>query len=301
MSATGTSPIYRKNERMVIPITLAMLPWVGGKQALFKTIIKRFPSDYRRRTYVEVFGGGGTMLLNKDRSVKEIFNDANGNLINLYRVVRQQPEELMRRLTYVLNSKADFLLTKEQIKLGQYRDPVQWAADYYQLIKQSYAGKGSTFGGNGRSMWAAFPLIDAICARLQYVVIKNADFGKVIPANDSPNTVFYLDPPYYFTEDYYPGQIFTEADHYRLFETIMGIKGLWLLSYNFCPETVDLYSKPGLYIEKLERPNNMAQKYDPGSMYEEILVSNFDTSKPRPLQMSLSGDAPEEREFIWKP
>ena len=189
MSATGTSPIYRKNERMVIPITLAMLPWVGGKQALFKTIIKRFPSDYRRRTYVEVFGGGGTMLLNKDRSVKEVFNDANGNLINLYRVVRQQPEELMRRLTYVLNSKADFLLTKEQIKLGQYRDPVQWAADYYQLIKQSYAGKGSTFGGNGRSMWAAFPLIDAICARLQYVVIENADFGKVIPANDSPNTI----------------------------------------------------------------------------------------------------------------
>ena len=174
---------------MVIPITLAMLPWVGGKQALFKTIIKRFPSDYRRRTYVEVFGGGGTMLLNKDRSVKEVFNDANGNLINLYRVVRQQPEELMRRLTYVLNSKADFLLTKEQIKLGQYRDPVQWAADYYQLIKQSYAGKGSTFGGNGRSMWAAFPLIDAICARLQYVVIENADFGKVIPANDSPNTI----------------------------------------------------------------------------------------------------------------
>ncbi len=136
-------------------------------------------------------------------------------------------------LTYVLNSKADFLLTKEQIKLGQYHDPVQWAADYYQVIKQSYAGKGSTFGGNGRSMWAAFPLIDAICARLQYVVIENADFGKIVPANDSPNTVFYLDPPYYFTEDYYPGQIFTESDHYRLFETIMQAKGLWLLSYNY--------------------------------------------------------------------
>ena len=172
-----------------------MLPWVGGKQALFKTIIKRFPSDYRRRTYVEVFGGGGTMLLNKDRSVKEIFNDANGNLINLYRVVRQQPEELMRRLTYVLNSKADFILTREQIKLGQYHDPVQWAADYYQLVKQSYAGKGSTFGANPRSMWAAFPLIDAVCARLQYVVIENADFGKIIPANDSPNTIFSGFPP----------------------------------------------------------------------------------------------------------
>ena len=80
----------------------------------------------------------------------------------------------------------------------------------------------------------------------------------------------------------------------------MGIKGLWLLSYNYCPETVDLYSKPGLYIEKLERPNNTAQKYDPGSMYEEILVSNFDTSKPLPLQMSLSGDVPKERDFMME-
>ena len=82
--AAGASPKTQiLKDWVVIPITLAMLPWVGGKQALFKTIIKRFPSDYRRRSYVEVFGGGGTMLLNKDRSVKEIFNDANGNLINL--------------------------------------------------------------------------------------------------------------------------------------------------------------------------------------------------------------------------
>lgn len=76
--AAGASPLNQKiKDRTVIFITLAILPWVGGKQALFKTIIKRFPADYRRRTYVEVFGGGGTMLLNKDRSVKEIFNDAN--------------------------------------------------------------------------------------------------------------------------------------------------------------------------------------------------------------------------------
>ena len=88
---------------------LHLLPWVGGKQALFKTIIKRFPTDYRQRNYVEVFGGGGTMMLNKDRSVKEVLNDRNGNLINLYRVVREQPEELKERLTYVLNSRAEII------------------------------------------------------------------------------------------------------------------------------------------------------------------------------------------------
>ena len=280
---------------------LSILPWVGGKQALFKPIIKRFPTDYRSRTYVEVFGGGGTMMLNKERSVKEILNDRNGNLVNLYRVVREQPDELKERLTYVLNSRADYILTKEQIEHGVYHDRVQWAADFYQLIKYSYAGKGSTFGGNPRSMWAAFPLIDAVCARLQYVVIENQDFEKNILTHDSGSTIFYLDPPYFFTEDYYPGMIFTPPDHYRLFETIMQVKGLWLMSYNFCPETVALYSRPGLYIEKLERPNNMAQKYDPGAVFEEILVSNYDTSKIQPLQMSFTGEAPEERNYIWRP
>ena len=73
------------------------------------------------------------------------------------------------------------------------------------------------------------------------------------------------------------------------------------MSYNFCPETVALYSRPGLYIEKLERPNNMAQKYDPGAVFEEILVSNYDTSKIQPLQMSFTGEAPEERNYIWRP
>ncbi len=187
---------------MVIFI-ISILPWVGGKQALFKPISQRFPTDYRHRTYVEVFGGGGSVLLNKERSVKEILNDRNGNLINLYRVVREQPDELKERLTYVLNSRADFVLTKEQLNRGLYHDRVQWAADFYQLIKQSYAGKGENFGANPRSMWAAFPIIDAVCARLQYVVIECQDFGKIIPALDSGGTFYYLDPPYFFTEDYY--------------------------------------------------------------------------------------------------
>ena len=51
--------------------------------------------------YVEVFGGGGSILLNKERSAREILNDKNGNLINLYRVVREHPNELNDRLLYV--------------------------------------------------------------------------------------------------------------------------------------------------------------------------------------------------------
>ena len=60
--------------------------------------------------YVEVFGGGGSVLLNKERSVREVLNDKNGNLINLYRVVREHPEELKERLLYVMHNREDFTL-----------------------------------------------------------------------------------------------------------------------------------------------------------------------------------------------
>lgn len=50
----------------------SLIPWIGGKQALCRAIISRFPADFRERTYVEVFGGGASVLLNKEHSVKEI-------------------------------------------------------------------------------------------------------------------------------------------------------------------------------------------------------------------------------------
>jgi len=73
------------------------------------------------------------------------------------------------------------------------------------------------------------------------------------------------------------------------------------ITVNYCAETVALYSKPGLYIEHIQRLNNMAQKYDPGAMYDEILISNYDTSKVQPLQMSFSMEGLEERNYIWRP
>ena len=65
--------------------------------------------------YVEVFGGGGSVLLNKERSVREVLNDANGNLINLYRVVREHPEELKDRLLYVMHNREDFKLAQRRL------------------------------------------------------------------------------------------------------------------------------------------------------------------------------------------
>ena len=86
--------------------------------------------------YVEVFGGGGSVLLNKERSVREVLNDANGNLINLYRVVREHPEELKDRLLYVLHNREDFKLAQRRLAQFPPADPIQQAADFYQIIRQ---------------------------------------------------------------------------------------------------------------------------------------------------------------------
>ena len=117
---------------------------------------------------------------------------------------------------------------------------------------------------------------------------------------DSPNTQFYIDPPYVYTEDYYPGSLFLRSDHQRLAVILLHAEGLWLLSYNLCPEVLELYQQPGILIEEVERPNNMAQRYEGGAVYREVLISNYDTTKTTPEQLYLFAPAEQkERKILW--
>ena len=69
---------------------------------------------------------------------------------------------------------------------------------------------------------------------------------------------------------------------------LLGAQGLWLLSYNLCPEVLELYQQPGIFIEQVDRINNMAQRYEGGAVYQEVLISNYDTRKSAQAQLSLS-------------
>ena len=294
---------------------------------MYPTILQRFPPGFRNMMYVEVFGGGGSVLLNKERSVREVLNDANGNLINLYRVVREHPDELKDRLLYVLHSREDFKIAQRRLeeatgrcfpvlpqqdgnssdsqgklaeKKPEVSSPVLRAADFYQVVRQSYAGNGKQFSAVARSMWAGFPAIDRVAGRLQGVTLEKEDFGVIFQRYDSPNTHFYIDPPYVYTEDYYPGNIFLRSDHQRLAAILLRAEGLWLLSYNLCPEVLELYQQPGILIEQVDRINNMAQRYEGGAVYQEVLISNYDTIKRTPEQLYLfAPQEPEERKILW--
>lgn len=256
----------------------SFMAWVGGKKALRDEILARFPRNYKR--YIEVFGGAGWVLFHKPPGNDfEVFNDFNGNLVNLYRCVREQPEALRNELRYMLNSRLDFEYMKGMLHSQAVLPDVRRAAYYYALIWYSYAAGTSTFGSQPHAMWNNFPLIESAAGRLQKVVIENKDCVKLIRQYDRPESFFYCDPPYYNADQYYEAVSSDGFDHAGLADALLGIKGKFLLSYNDCPEIRALYDRPGIVVEGISRLSNIAQRYENGKQYPELLISNYDTTE----------------------
>lgn len=256
----------------------SFMAWVGGKKALRDEILARFPRNYKR--YIEVFGGAGWVLFHKPPGNDfEVFNDFNGNLVNLYRCVREQPEALRNELRYMLNSRLDFEYMKGMLHSQAVLPDVRRAAYYYALIRYSYAAGTSTFGSQPHAMWNNFPLIESAAGRLQKVVIENKDCVKLIRQYDRPESFFYCDPPYYNADQYYEAVSSDGFDHAGLADALLGIKGKFLLSYNECPEIRALYDRPGIVVEGISRLSNIAQRYENGKQYPELLISNYDTTE----------------------
>ena len=258
----------------------SFMAWVGGKKSLREQIVVRFPLNYER--YIEVFGGAGWVLFYKNQgSEQEVFNDYNNHLINLYRCVRDNPNKLKYKLQYMLHSREEHRVLSKLHKLGLFArfHDYDRAAKFYWLVMCSYGHMLRGFSPRATSMWSRFPLIDAAAERLQGVTIENLDFERLIQMYDRPASFFYCDPPYYKTEDFYKDVVFGRKDHQRLHDTLMNCQGKFLVSYNDCPEIRQLWTHPNIQIESIQRTNNMAQRYEAGSQYDELLISNYDTDE----------------------
>jgi len=262
------------------------MSWVGGKKALRDEIVLRFPLEFER--YVEVFGGGGWVLFHKPPSPFEVYNDFNSNLANLFYCVRDRPEELVAALEFVLNAREDFNRVRAVLRAKPPLPDVTRAAYFYQVIRQSYGSGLDSFAVQPKDMWYRFPLIRAAAGRLQGVIIENEDFEKIIRHYDREDTLFYLDPPYYFTEGCYEDVGFTRADHERLASVLFAVKGRWILSYNDCDKIRELYNWPGIMIEPISRLSNMAQRYETGKEFDEVIISNYDTTERTRQHVQLS-------------
>jgi len=254
----------------------SFMPWVGGKRALREIIIACFPLLFER--YIEVFGGAAWVLFHKRPGPFEVYNDYNSLLANLFRCVRDKPDDLKEALRYVLNSREDFKIILDLFAKDVPMSDIDKAAKFYQLIKFSYAAGCDSYSCQPHNIWSDFPAIDGAHYRLRAsgVVVENKSFDKLIPHYDRPDSFFYLDPPYFGTEKHYKHSNFSRESHHLLCEKLMAVDGKWLLSYGDEPFIRELYDQPGVYIMPVSRLNNIKQRYDGGSEFPELLIANYD-------------------------
>ena len=248
-----------------------LLPWMGGKSKLANTIISKLPVH---TTYVEPFCGGCAVFFRKERSKVEILNDRDNRLITLLRVMRYHPDELLKELECLSHARQEFNDAREFLGWTD----IQKAARCLLLIKSCFGARmrGPTFGYGltGKAKFNQTDTLNIITAareRLDGVTIENLDFADVLARYDSPDTLFYCDPPYIDTEQY--ACEFTMADHARLRDALMRAKGRAIISLNDCAKVQDLYSGKGWHIEPVETTYSVGGKAsDRAKRYGEVLI-----------------------------
>ena len=255
-----------------------LAPWRGGKRLLAKRIIARLEA-IPHRCYAEPFVGmGGVFFRRKQRPKSEILNDRNGEIVNLFRVVREHPDELTRQFEWALAARGEFvrLLSAPPEILTD----IQRAARFAFLQRMTYRGKPAhevTPGETGAivSGPASFTparmqrVIGAAHRRLQGVYVEQLDWAAFMARYDRPTTLFYVDPPYFGHEGDYGKGLFARADFARLAEVLRGIRGRFLLSLNDRPEVRKLFA--GFARERVRVRYTMGPK---PKLAAELLISN---------------------------
>lgn len=252
----------------------SFIGWIGGKSHLKNQIISLIPSDCNR--YIEVCGGAGWVLFGKDKikGQMEIFNDIDGDLINLYRQIKYNCSALQNEIDW-LQSRKLFNTYRYEIENGIELSDLQRAARYLYLIRCSFGSNRNSFATATKRICNIIDALPAYKERLKEVIIENRDFENLIKTYDRPSALFYIDPPYVESEGYYNKKYvsFNKDDHLRLNSVLKGIKGRFILSYNDCDFIRDLYKDYN--IKCVSRQNLLPATPDNRAEFKEVIITNF--------------------------
>lgn len=230
--------------------TRPVLRWHGGKWKLAPRIMEYFPEH---RVYVEPFGGAASVLIRKDRSYAEVYNDLDQDVVNLFRVLRDEAAAAQLRAALELTP---FARAEHKDAYEASDEPVERAR---RLIIRSFMG----FGSNGHNIkrktgfrsnsnrsgttpardWSNYPdCLPAFVDRLRGVVIEHGDAAAIMKKHDNAKTLHYVDPPYLpetrsvknkYDLKYAGGMYAHEMnpeEHVALLEAIKGLAGFVVLS-----------------------------------------------------------------------
>ncbi len=193
-------------------------------------------------TYVEPFGGAASVLLNKPPAEVEVYNDLDERIYRFFRILREHGDELRRRLTLTPYSESEF-----DGAVGAVTDEIEQARRDFVRWRQSLGGRGDSFSftlhrvrrGMADVVSGYLSAIDdqlpLIISRLRTVQFVSRPAVEVIRQWDSPDTLFYCDPPYLpetrhkGSRDVY-GVEMSETDHRELADVLGACRGKVIVS-----------------------------------------------------------------------
>ena len=239
---------------------------------------KLLPMVPNHSGYVEVFGGAGWLLFGKEPSKWEVLNDFDSNLMNFWSVVKNSPEQLIKSFDYILVSRELFMEYKEIYKRNEYEDCIQRAHIFYYLVKVGFGSKvlNPSFGtGKGKNNFNVGNIHDDIMntyERLKRVTIENKSFEDIIHIYDSPETFFFIDPPYRNTCDYAVSH-FTDDQYMKLAELCKTMKSKFLITINNDEYIKDIFSDFQTVEHQIRY--SLAKEVTGRKKYGELIIINY--------------------------
>lgn len=250
-------------------------PWLGGKSKLAQTLIDRI-ERIPHKTYVEPFVGmGGVFLRRGFRPRLEVANDLNGEIVNLFRILQRHHQQLMDVMRWQLASRREFERLKDTDP-GTLTD-LERAARFLYLQRLSYGGTvNGAFAVDTRPRFTLSrlePVLEAAHERLEGVVFEALDWASLIPRYDTPETLFYLDPPYHGGEADYGKGMFARGDFAEMAAVLADIKGAFVMSINDTPEIRELFD--AFILDEVRLTYSVARESDAGKA-RELIITNRD-------------------------
>lgn len=219
----------------------SVLRYFGGKWSLAPWVIQHLPDAHR--IYVEPFGGAASILMRKPRSRVEVYNDLDEEIAGLFQVLQDpvQCQALIRRLKRTPYGRAEFerafIRTDDPVVRAQRAIVRAYQSMHHTALfnpkKTTFADARHLSGSSKSREWATYPRsLAAVHKRLQGVVIERRDALDVLRVQDSPETLFYVDPPYVpaaRSSSGYRHEMDMEQ-HLALLEALKSVRGMVVLS-----------------------------------------------------------------------
>ena len=262
----------------ILPVR-PVAPWLGGKRNLAKRICTLIDTDTQHRTYAEPFVGMGGIFLRRTRCPHaEFINDRGRDVYNLFRVLQEHYVAFLDMLRFQITTQANFnrLVDVDPETLTD----LQRAARFLYLQKLAFGGKvsGKNFGLStdrpGRFNLTTLETdLEALHSRLSGVTVTCLDFAEFIRRVDRPETLFYLDPPYWGCEGDYGKALFSRERFEELATVLGALKGRFILSLNDVEGVRETFKS--FRFREVQTTYTIAAK---GAAPEraEVLISNYE-------------------------